>query len=75
MLVQVCQWPRCVRFSANNIMYESLGSGMSDNKVNKESDQAKHNELKRQDSQANRNIMFLRIMTPVSGKARQIFFK
>ena len=32
-------------------------------------------ELKRQDSQANRNIMFLRIVTPVFGKARQIFFK
>ena len=38
---KVCQWPRCVHFLASN-MYESLRSGMSDNKVNKESDQAKH---------------------------------
>ena len=36
----VCQWPRCVHFSANN-MHEALGSRTSNNNVNKELDQAK----------------------------------
>ena len=39
-------------------MYESLGSVTSDNKVNKDTDQAKRSELKRQNSQANRSITF-----------------
>ena len=51
------------------IMYESWSSCTLDNKVNKESDQAKHSEhwaqayygllwLKRENSQANRSITF-----------------
>ena len=50
-------------FSANNI-YESLGSGTSDNKVNKESDQAKRWAQEAKQS-------FIRIATPVPGKAEQ----
>ena len=51
-LIKVCQWPSCVSFFSQQCMYESLGSGTSDNKVNKESDQANR--------EANRSIMFFK---------------
>ena len=50
-------------FSANNI-YESLGSGTSDNKVSKESDQAKRWAQEAKQS-------FITIATPVPGEAKQ----
>ena len=54
--------------------FESLGSGTSDNKVNKELDKPKHRAQETKQSGKKEILLFIRIVPPVSGEARKNYF-